>query len=95
MWFLPLRAVVTDTGVLVGRHPVWFVRLVEKLLVADPATLALLGADPFFGQAPNHVRASLYLYRFTGPRERRQSRAYWTRSYVGSYLPARARREMV
>jgi hypothetical protein len=94
MWFLPLRAVVTDTGVLLGRHPVWFVRLVEKLLVADPAMLALLGVDPFSGQAPNQVRASLYLYRFTSKRERRQSHAFWNRSYVGSYLSARARREM-
>jgi hypothetical protein len=94
MWFLPLRAVVTDTGVLVGRHPLWFARFVEKLLVADPATLALLGADPFFGHAPNRVRGNLYLYRFASAHERRQSRAYWTRSYVGPYLSARTRREM-
>jgi hypothetical protein len=94
MWFLPLRVVVTDTGVSIGRYPVWFVRLVEKLLVADPATLALLGPDPFFGQAPTRVRASLYLYRFAKARERRQSRAHWERSYVGQYLPPRARREM-
>jgi hypothetical protein len=94
MWFLPLRAVVTDTGVIAGRQPVWFVRLVEKLLVADPATLALLEPDPFLGQAPNRVRASLYLYRLVGARERRQTGAYWQRSYVGQYLPARARAEM-
>jgi hypothetical protein len=91
MWFLPLRVVVTDMGVLVGRHPVWFVRLVEKLLVADPATLALLGPDPFLGQAPSRVRASLYQYLLLSPRERRQTRVYWKRTYVGQYLSARTR----
>jgi hypothetical protein len=94
MWFLPLRVVVTDGGVLVGRHPVWFVRLVEKLLVADPATLALLGPDPFLGQAPSRVRASLYLYQLLSPRERRQARAYWKRIYIGQYLSARTRFEI-
>jgi hypothetical protein len=94
MWFLPLRAVVTDAGVMVDRHPVWFARLVDKLLVADPATLALLAGDPFSGQAPSRVRASLYLYRFASPRERRQSRTHWQRRYVGPYLSSRAQREI-
>jgi hypothetical protein len=94
MWFLPLRVVVTDMGVLVGRHPVWFVRLVEKLLVADPATLALLGPDPFLGQAPSRVRAKLYQYQLLSPRERRQTRAYWKRRYIGQYLSARTRLEI-
>ena len=94
MWFLPLRVVVTETGVMVGRHPIWFVRLVEKLLVADPATLALLGPDPFLGQAPSRVRASLYLYELRRPRDRRQTRAYWQRSYIGQYLSARTRLEI-
>jgi len=32
------------------------------------------------------VRATLYLYRFTTPRERRESRAWWVRSRVDEYL---------
>jgi hypothetical protein len=91
MWFLPLRAVVTQTGVLSRGHPVWFLRLVDKLLAADPATLALLRTNPFPDGAPTHVRASFYRYELASPRERKRTRAYWKRSYVGEYLPALAR----
>jgi hypothetical protein len=66
-------------------HP-WFVPLVVKLLEADPATLGLLRTDPFGGARPRFIRATLYLYRFTTPRERRESRAWWVRSRVGEYL---------
>ena len=66
-------------------HP-WFVPLVVKLLEADPPTLRLLRTDPFAGARPRFVRATLYLYRFTTPRERRESRAWWVRSRVDEYL---------
>jgi hypothetical protein len=66
-------------------HP-WFVPLVVKLLEADPATLRLLRTDPFAGARPRFIRATLYLYRFTTPRERRESRAWWVRSRVDEYL---------
>ena len=66
-------------------HP-WFVPLVVKLLEADPPTLRLLRIDPFAGARPRFVRATLYLYRFTTPRERRESRAWWVRSRVDEYL---------
>jgi hypothetical protein len=91
MWFLPLRAVVTQTGVLSRGHPIWFLRLVDKLLAADPATLALLRTNPFPNRAPAHVRASFYRYELASGHERKQTRAYWKRSYVGEYLPALAR----
>lgn len=64
----------------------WFMPLLEKLLEADPATLRLLRRDPFAGKRPRFVRARLYLYRFTTPRERRESGAWWSRSYVGDYV---------
>ena len=66
-------------------HP-WFVPLVVKLLEADPATLRLLRTDPFAGARPRFIRATLYLYRFTTPREHRESRAWWVRSRVDEYL---------
>jgi len=66
-------------------HP-WFVPLVVKLLEADPPTLRLLRTDPFAGARPRFIRATLYLYRFTTPRERRESRAWWVRSRVDEYL---------
>ena len=66
-------------------HP-WFVPLVVRLLEADAATLRLLRTDPFAGARPRFIRATLYLYRFTTPRERRETRAWWARSRVDEYL---------
>ena len=64
----------------------WFVPLVVKLLEADAPTLRLLRHDPFAGARPRFVRATLYLYRFTTPRERRESHTWWVRSRVEAYL---------
>jgi hypothetical protein len=88
MWFLPLRAVVTSRGVLNRGYPLWFLRLVRKLLERDPATQALLRPSPFAERAPRHIRASFYRYEMASPRERRHTGAYWKREYVGEYLPA-------
>jgi len=86
MWFLPLRAVVTRTGVSTRGQPVWFMRLVRRLLGADAATLALLRPSPFGAQRPRYVRATFYQYRMATAAERRRTGAYWKRSYVGEYL---------
>jgi hypothetical protein len=64
----------------------WFVPLVVKLLEADAPTLRLLRRDPFGGTPPRFIRATLYLYRFTTPQERRESGAWWVRSRVDEYL---------
>ena len=66
-------------------HP-WFVPFVVKLLEADPPTLRLMRRDPFAGTRPRFIRATLYLYRFTTPRERRETHAWWVRSRVDEYL---------
>jgi Lipase maturation factor len=67
-------------------HP-WMPRLVSRLLEGDPATLKLLGPNPFPDHPPRLVRARLYRYRFTTPAERRQTGAWWARDLVGEYLP--------
>jgi Lipase maturation factor len=67
-------------------HP-WMPRLVTRLLEGDPATLKLLGPNPFPDHPPRLVRARLYRYRFTTPAERRQTGAWWARDLVGEYLP--------
>ncbi|HEX3854730.1 MAG TPA: lipase maturation factor family protein [Polyangiaceae bacterium] len=92
MWFLPLRAVVTQKGVLSRGHPMWFMRLARRLLEADAATLALLRGNPFGDQQPSYVRASFYSYQMASPPERRRTGNYWKRRYVGEYLPALSRR---
>jgi lipase maturation factor len=56
-------------------------------LEGDRPTLRLLRKDPFEGARPRFVRALLYLYRFTAPRERRETGAWWHRELVGDYVP--------
>jgi len=65
----------------------WFVPLLRKLLEADRAVLRLLARDPFAGRPPRFVRALFYLYRFTTPKERRETGAWWWRELVGDYVP--------
>jgi hypothetical protein len=65
----------------------WFVPFLAKLLEADRPTLRLLRKDPFEGRPPRFVRALLYLYRFTTPREHRETGAWWHRELVGDYVP--------
>ncbi|MFJ3792637.1 lipase maturation factor family protein [Kitasatospora sp. NPDC090091] len=64
----------------------WFVPFVARLLVNDPDTLRLLRSNPFPDAPPTHVRATLYLYRFTGWRELRETGAWWHRTELHEYL---------
>ncbi len=73
-----------------GEHP-WVLALAEKLLVGDPPTLRLLRRNPFPGRPPAMVRAVLYRYRFSTWRERRETREWWVRTWVGEYLPPLSR----
>jgi hypothetical protein len=61
----------------------WAVHLVSKLLDADPATLALIGYDPFGGRRPRFIRVDLYRYRFAP----RGSGDWWLRTRLGPWLP--------
>jgi hypothetical protein len=65
----------------------WFVPFLAKLLEGDRPTLRLLRTDPFAGRPPRFVRALRYLYRFTTPREHRETSAWWHRELVGDYVP--------
>jgi hypothetical protein len=78
MWFLAFSSPM---------YHEWFVPLLAKLLEGDRATLALLRGDPFPEAPPRFVRALLYRYRFTTRQERRESRAWWSRSLVREYVP--------
>jgi hypothetical protein len=66
----------------------WFAPLLEKLLRSDPATLGLLGTNPFPGRPPRYVRAEYYTYRLTAPAERRATGRWWHRERLGVYYPA-------
>jgi hypothetical protein len=67
-------------------HP-WVLTFAERLLEGDPATTRLLRDDPFRDRPPALVRATLYRYRFSTRRERRETGAWWVRTRVGEYLP--------
>ncbi|WP_353828704.1 lipase maturation factor family protein [Agromyces sp. SYSU T0242] len=77
MWFLPLGRIEED----------WFLRLLERLLEADPATLKLLARDPFDGERPTAVRARTELYRFSTRAEHRSSGEVWIRQPLGVAIP--------
>jgi hypothetical protein len=66
----------------------WFVNFVAKLLDGDRDTLGLLRTNPFPDHAPKYVRAQLYEYHFTTPKEHRETGAWWKRSLAGGYFPA-------
>jgi hypothetical protein len=87
MWFLPFSVTLTGRGPLVPGYEPWFLRLVERLLAADRATLKLLGSNPWAERPPRFVRASYYRYRFADPRERAATGAFWQRTKVGEYMP--------
>jgi Lipase maturation factor len=62
----------------------WTVHLVWKLLHNDPLALGLLDGNPFPGSPPRYIRARLFRYQFAP----RGSRAWWTRTELGEWLPA-------
>ncbi|MDV6012551.1 lipase maturation factor family protein [Haloechinothrix sp. LS1_15] len=78
MWFAALSPAYAEP---------WVRRFVAKLLAGDRATLKLLRHNPFPDSPPTYVRAWLYRYRFTTPRERRDTGAWWHREPSGRYLP--------
>ena len=79
MWFAAMPSPYYDP---------WFIRLLQRLLEADPATLALMKGNPFPAHPPRQVRALHYLYRFSTPEERRGSGLWWERQLVRTYFPA-------
>ena len=68
MWFVPLSA---------GYAHGWLDTLVQRLLEADIATLALLRHDPFDGRPPRAIRGQLVEYRFSTREEKRGTGAWW------------------
>jgi hypothetical protein len=68
------------------QHP-WFIAFLVKLLENDRRTLKLLRRNPFAQASPTFVRARLFRYRFSTPRELRETRNWWTRDLVGDYVP--------
>jgi lipase maturation factor 1 len=79
MWFAALGTY---------RNNPWFVSLLERLLRNRPEVTGLLAQNPFPGDPPRYVRATLYEYRFTTSSEHQATGAWWKREERGAYLPA-------
>ena len=77
MWFLPLSSAYAAQ---------WLIPFCERLLRNDPATVRLLRTNPFPDDPPAHVRATLYRYRFSTPRELWSERIWWRRERIGEFL---------
>jgi predicted DCC family thiol-disulfide oxidoreductase YuxK len=79
MWFAALESYESNP---------WFVNFLSRLLEGRSEVLALLGQNPFPGQAPKYIRASLYQYEFTDLQELLRTGNWWRREYIGIYFPA-------
>lgn len=87
IWFLPFSVGVGSGDIQVWGYQMWFLRLVEKLLRGDRATLKLMGKNAFPDHNPKFIRALFYQYRYTDRREKRKTGAWWVRRQMGVYLP--------
>lgn len=65
----------------------WFIHLIQKLLQGDHQVLSLLSTNPFPAKPPKYIRALLYKYNFTTPKERKTTGNWWKREYLGEYFP--------
>ncbi|GAA0437093.1 lipase maturation factor family protein [Streptomyces luteireticuli] len=91
-WHLRLDWLMWFAGISPAYARDWFGPFVERLLLGDRDTLRLLRHNPFPDAPPAHVRARLYLYRFTTWQELRATGAWWHRTLVREYLPPAALR---
>jgi hypothetical protein len=71
LWFAAM-------GPMPGRE-LWFRRLLERLLDADPGVLRLVRHAPFGDEPPAAVRVLRYRYRFASPAQRREHGVWWIR----------------
>ena len=81
MWFVPMG------------HPLnlyWFDRFLQRLRENAPEVTALLAENPFVERPPDALRVQVYRYRFVDPFERAAGGAWWTREYLGPFVPAPA-----
>jgi hypothetical protein len=65
----------------------WVHALLNRLLDGSPPVLRLFHTNPFPGEPPRFVRASIYEYRFTDRATRARTGAWWARELKGAYGP--------
>ncbi len=85
MWFAALGS---------WQQSSWFRDFLVRLLQGSEPVTGLLESPPF-DEPPRYIRAVLYDYRFTTPRERRETGHWWRRERLGPYGPVVRRSEVV
>jgi hypothetical protein len=66
-------------------------RTEELLLENDRAVLGLFAGNPFSGAPPRFVRAVLWQYWFSTPKEKAAQGVWWRRQLLGAYAPTLTR----
>jgi hypothetical protein len=66
-------------------------RTEELLLENDRDVLGLFAGNPFASAPPKYLRAVLWQYWFSTPKEKRELGIWWTRKYLGTYAPTLTR----
>jgi hypothetical protein len=79
IWFLPFTSYESEA---------WFQNFMYHLLAGTPEVLSLLRHNPFPDQPPRYVRAVAYQYVFSDRQTKKQTGAWWKRTFVMSYCPA-------
>ncbi|XP_069132099.1 lipase maturation factor 2-like isoform X1 [Argopecten irradians] len=74
MWFAALGSY---------QHNTWFVNMAYRLLQGQPEVLQLLQHNPFPGQPPKYIRATLYHYHYT----QNNGQEWWVREKKNEYFP--------
>jgi lipase maturation factor 1 len=78
MWFAALGDYRSDP---------WILQFLERLLEGSPQVLGLLRSNPFPDAPPRYIRAQVYDYRFSTPKERQATGDWWRREWKGIYVP--------
>lgn len=74
-----------------GDENPWFSRFLSRLLEGSRPVMGLLRSSPFGPKPPRYLRATLYDYQFTTPRQRALTGDWWKRQPYGEYCPVRER----
>lgn len=83
MWFSSLSTFRTEY---------WFQLFVQRLLQGSKEVLDLLKENPFPESPPKYLRAERYRFHFHSIHEWRKTGKFWTKEYIGPYLPVIERR---
>jgi len=78
MWFAALSSY---------RHNPWFHRFLQKLLEGSPDVLALLKTNPFPGQTPHYLRATISRYQFSDLATKAKTGDWWVKGEDFPYSP--------